>query len=158
MLLALWLTISDWCEGEASCFWSGGVDVRSWPPEILVMKKSMVGELTPVVLLEDALLCNLRENVPRQKSLYFCLCFFGICYRCHGSDQGWRSRNTPHRWVSFLVLGPGGLPGTDWSLVWDFSKFLQAGMSGTRDKRSHFMLIQRFSNKYLGIYLMERKM
>lgn len=63
----------------------------------LVMKKSTVEELIPVVMLGNTLLCNLRENVPRQESLYFCLCFFGICYRWHGSDQGWRSRNTPHR-------------------------------------------------------------
>lgn len=79
----------------------------------------------PVVLLADTHLCNVRENVPRQGSLYFCLCSFGICYRWHGSDQGWRSRNTPHRWVSFLVLVPGALPGTDWLWAWDFSKFLK---------------------------------
>lgn len=30
-------------------------------------------------------------------------------------------------------------------------------MLGTRDTRSYFMLIQRFSNKYLGNYLLGRK-
>lgn len=115
---------------------------------IPVLKKSVVEELVSV---EDTLLCDLKENVPRQESLYFCLCFFGICYRWLGSDQGWRTRNTPHRWVSFLVLVPGGLPGTDWSLAWDFSEFLQDSVSGTHGTRSHCLLIQRIFKKKLKI-------
>lgn len=121
------------------------------------MRKSVVEELIPIALLENTLLCYLKENVPRQTSLYFCLCSFGICYIWHGSHQGWRPRNTPHRWVSFLVLVPGRLPGTDWSLAWDFPKFLLESISGTHGTRSHFLLIQRFSYKYLGTCLLGRK-
>ena len=157
-VLGVWLRISHWSGDDASCCWMYdwelviGVEMMltvfgRWfwfyksASGIPALKKSVVEELVSV---EDTLLCDLKENVPRQESLYFCLCFFGICYRWHGSDQGWRTRNTPHRWVSSLVLVPGGLPGTDWSLAWDFSEFLQDSVSGTHGTRSHCLLIQRF--------------